>query len=91
MKIEFEYTYEEIHKIFGKINDQIEEFRKSYGKKPMFIILSNNLALAFREVYGLTNKFEAINLNDEYLEINRLFGFACFVSPTLSGLDFEIR
>lgn len=91
MKIEFECTYEEIHKIFGKINDQIEEFRKSYGKNPMFIILSNNLAVAFREVYGLTNQFEAIKLKDEYLKINRIFGFACFISPVLNGLDFEIR
>lgn len=91
MKIEFEYTYEEIHKIFGKINRQIEEFRKSYGKNPMFIILSDNLKTAFREVYGLTNQFEVIRLNDEYLEINRVFSFACFASPALSGLDFEIR
>lgn len=90
-KIKFECTYEEINKILGKINRQIIGFKESYGKKPNVIIISNNLALAFKNIYSLMNEFQTIKLNDEYLYINIIFGIACFASPALTGLDFEIR
>ena len=44
MNLEIEsYEWDEIHKILGKINNQIEAFRKMYHKKPTFIIISEKL------------------------------------------------
>lgn len=89
MKIELKQ--DEINEIIGKINNQIEIFRYAHHKRPTFIIISRDLEMVLRTQFRLLSQYEAVRLNNEYLEINRLFGICCFVSPVLSGLDFEIR
>lgn len=37
------YKWEEIHKVLGKINNQIESFRQLYHRKPTLIIISESL------------------------------------------------
>ena len=92
MNLEIEsYEWEEIHKILGKINNQIAAFRKMYHKKPTFIIISEKLEYILRNQMELMCQNEMIILNDEALNLNRIFGFSCFSSPSLSNLDFEIR
>lgn len=92
MDLEIEsYEWEEIHKILGKINNQIETFRKTYHRKPKFIIISEKLEYILRSQMELMCQNETILLDDEALNLNRIFGFSCFSSPTLSNLDFEIR
>lgn len=85
------YTQEEINKILGKINNAIECYRFKYKSKPMFIIISKELAILFRKQCDLMSYHEMIILNNEPLEINHIFGFSCFVSPVLTGLEFEVR
>lgn len=85
------YKYEDIHKTMGKINNQIEVFRKAHHKKPTFIIISEELNYILKSQMDLMCQYEMIILNDEQIVINRLFGFSCFSSPALSNLDFEIR
>lgn len=85
------YEWEEIHKILGKINNQIEAFRKMYHRKPKFIIISEKLEYILRNQMELMYQSEMIILNDEELKLNRVFGFSCFSSPSLINLDFEIR
>lgn len=82
---------EEIHKILGKINNQIEAFRGMYHRKPKFIIISEKLEYILRNQMELMCQNEMIILNDEALKLNRIFGFSCFSSPALSNLEFEIR
>jgi hypothetical protein len=92
MNLEIEsYEWEEIHKILGKINNQIEAFRKMYHKKPTFIIISKKLECILKNQMGLMCQNEMIILNGEELRLNRIFGFSCFSSPSLNNLDFEIR
>lgn len=92
MELEIEsYEWEEIHKILGKINNQIEAFGKMYHRKPTFIIISEKLECILRSQMELMCQNETILLNDETLNLNRIFGFSCFSSPALSNLDFEIR
>ena len=92
MDLEIEsYEWEEIHKILGKINNQIEAFREMYHRKPKFIIISEKLEYILRNQMELMCQHEMIILNDEQIVINRLFGFSCFTSPVLRGLNFEIR
>lgn len=85
------YTVDEVNKTIGQINDMIESFRSLYRKKPTFIIMSLELAILLREQHDLMSQYEAINLNGEYLQVNRLFGMTCFASPALKNLEFEIR
>jgi hypothetical protein len=85
------YKYEDIHKTMGKINNQIEVFRQAHHKKPTFIIISEELNYILKSQMDLMCQYEMIILNDEQIVINRLFGFSCFTSPVLSGLNFEIR
>jgi hypothetical protein len=85
------YKYEDIHKTMGKINNQIEVFRKAHHKKPTFIIISEELNYILKSQMDLMCQYEMIILNDEQIVINRLFGFSCFTSPVLRGLNFEIR
>ena len=85
------YEWKEIHKILGKINNQIEAFRNLYHRKPKFIIVSEKLEYILRTQMKLMSQNETILLNDEELHLNRIFGFSCFSSPSLSDLDFEIR
>lgn len=85
------YEWDEIHKILGKINNQIEVFRRMYYRKPKFIIISEKLEYILRNQMGLMYQNEMIILNDEAVNFNRIFGFSCFSSPSLSNLDFEIR
>ena len=92
MNLEIEsYEWEEIHKILGKINNRIEAFRKMYHRKPTFIIISEKLEYILRNQMELMYQNKMIILNDEPLELNTIFGFNCFSSPSLSNLDFEIR
>lgn len=92
MNLEIEnYEWEEIHKILGKINNRIESFRGMYHRKPKFIIISEKLEYILRNQMGLMSQNEMIILNDEALKLNRIFGFSCFSSPSLSNLEFEIR
>lgn len=92
MDLEIEsYEWEGIHKILGKINNQIEAFRGMYHRKPKFIIISEKLEYILRNQMELMCQYEMIILNDEQIVINRLFGFSCFTSPVLRGLNFEIR
>ena len=92
MNLEIEsYEWEEIHKILGKINNQIEAFRRIYRRKPKFIIISEKLEYILRSQMELMCQNEMIILNGEELHLNRIFGFSCFSSPSLSNLDFEIR
>lgn len=85
------YEWDEIHKILGKINNQIEAFRRMYRRKPKFIIISEKLEYILRNQMELMCQNEMIILNDEPIKLNRIFGFSCFSSPSLSNLDFEIR
>lgn len=85
------YKWEEIHKVLGKINNQIESFRQLYHRKPTFIIISESLEYILRNQMELMCQNETIILNDETLNLHRIFGFSCFSSPALSNLDFEIR
>ncbi len=85
------YEWEEIHKILGKINNQIESYKQLYHRKPKFIIISERLEYILRNQMELMCQNEMIILNDEELKSNRIFGFSCFSSPSLSNLDFEIR
>ncbi len=82
---------EEINEILGKINNQIEAFRKMYHRKPKFIIVSEKLDYILRTQTSLMCQNEMLLLNDEEFYLNRVFGFSCFSSPSLSNLDFEIR
>lgn len=92
MNLEIEsYEWKEMHKILGKINNQIEAFRKMYHRKPTFIIISEKLEYILRNQMELMCQNEMIILNDEPLKLNRIFGFSCFSSPSLSDLNFEIR
>lgn len=92
MDLEIEsYEWKEIHKILGKINNQIEAFRGMYHRKPKFIIISEELNYILKSQMDLMCQYEMIILNDEQIVINRLFGFSCFTSPVLRGLNFEIR
>ncbi len=92
MDLEIEsYEWKEIHKILGKINNQIEAFRGMYHRKPKFIIISEKLEYILTNQMELMCQNEMIILNDEQIVINRLFGFSCFTSPVLRGLNFEIR
>lgn len=85
------YEWDEIHKILGKINNQIEAFRRMYRRKPKFIIISEKLEYILRNQMELMYQNEVIILNDEAVNLNRIFGFSCFSSPSLRNLDFEIR
>lgn len=92
MDLEIEsYEWKEIHKILGKINNQIEAFRGMYHRKPKFIIISEKLEYILTNQMELMCQNEMIILNDEQIVINRLFGFSCYTSPVLRGLNFEIR
>ena len=92
MDLEIEsYEWEGIHKILGKINNQIEAFRKMYHRKPTFIIISEKLEYILKTQMELMYQNEMIILNDAPLKIYRIFGFNCFSSPTLLNLNFEIR
>lgn len=92
MNIEIEsYEWEEIHKILGKINNQIERFKKKYYRKPSFIIISEKLEYILKTQMELMYQNEMIILNDVPLKIYSIFGFNCFSSPTLLNLNFEIR
>lgn len=90
MEIE-EYEWKDIHIILGKINNQIEAFRRMYHRKPKLIIISEKLEYIFGIQMELMRQKEMIILNDEELKLNRIFGFTCFSSPALRNLDFEIR
>lgn len=85
------YTVDEVNKIIGQINNQIESFRSLYRNKPTFIIISVELAILFKTQHDLMSQHEVIVLNGEYLEVNRIFGMTCFASPALKDLEFEIR
>lgn len=85
------YNWEEIHKVLGKINNNIESFRQLYHIKPKFIIVSETLDYILRNYMELMSQNERIMLNDEMITLNRIFGFSCFSSPSLRNLDFEIR
>ena len=85
------YEWDEIHKILGKINNQIEAFKNKYCQKPRFIIISENLEYILETQMNLMCQYKMIILNDESIKLNTLFGFNCFSSPSLSNLDFEIR
>ena len=91
MTEEESYEWDEIHKILGKINNQIEAFRRMYHRKPKFIIISEKLECILRNYMELMNQNEIITINNETVYLNRLFGFSCFSSPSLRNLDFEIR
>ena len=92
MNLEIEsYEWEEIHKILGKINNQIEIFKKKYHRKPSFIIISEKIEYILKTQMELMYQNEMIILNDEPLKIYSIFGFNCFSSPTLLNLNFEIR
>ncbi len=91
MGFEKKYTQKEINQTLGKMNNQIEAFRKLYRQKPKFIIISKELSILLRIQNCLMNQFEVIMLNGEPLEINRVFCFSCFVSPVLNDLEFELR
>ena len=85
------YEWDDIHKILGKINNQIEAFRGMYHRKPKFIIISEKLEYILRNQTELIYQNEMIIINNEPVYLNRLFGFSCFSSPSLRNLDFEIR
>ena len=85
------YEWDDLHKILGKINNQIEVFRRMYYRKPKFIIISEKLEYILRNQTELVYQNEMIILNDETVKLNRIFGFICFSSPSLRNLDFEIR
>lgn len=89
--IKKEYQVDEINKTLGKINDQIETYRKIYRTMPTFIIISNELQKLLSLNNNLMGQYESIFINGGYLVANRIFGIICFVTPTLKDLEFEIR
>lgn len=89
--IEEYYTEEDINQTLGKINDEIELFRYKYHNKPQFIVISKALEILLDRQTKLFNQHERIMLNNEILEINRIFGTICFVSYALHDLEFEVR
>lgn len=85
------YSWEEIHKIIGKINNDIELFRNKYHMDPKLIIISERLEYILKSQFDLMSYSEMIILNDKPLKINRVFSLSCLTSPALSNLNFEIR
>lgn len=85
------YSWEEIHKILGKINNDIELFRNKYHMDPNLIIISERLEYILKSQFDLMSHNEMIILNDKPLKINRVFSLSCLTSPALSNLNFEIR
>ena len=67
-----ETEQKDAYKILGKINNQIEAFRKMYHKKPTFIIISEKLEYILRNQMELMCQNEMIILNDEALNLNRI-------------------
>lgn len=86
-----EYQMDEINKTLGKINDQIEIYRRTYKIMPTFIIISNELKKLLSLNNNLMCQCKPIFINDTYLVVNRIFGILCFATPTLKDLQFEIR
>lgn len=85
------YSRDKIDKTLGSINNQIEAYRKLYRTKPKLILISKELELLFKEQINLMSQYEMVMLNDEPLEINRVFGLSCISTPALSDLHFEVR
>ena len=84
------FTYDEIDLTLGEINREIEKYRRTYYCKPQFIIISKELEILFGTRTEITYQREKILINDEVIEIFRLFGNSCIISPALHDLQFAI-
>lgn len=85
------YLEEDVSKTVGKINNAIECYRATYRNMPLFIIISKELAFLLERQLDLMSQREMIILNDNHIEIRKIFGISCIISPTLKDLEFEVR
>ena len=58
------FSRDKIDKTLGKINNQIEAYRKLYRTKPKLILISKELELLFREQIQLMSQYEEV-INNE--------------------------
>lgn len=82
MKIE----KEKIMNIFGKINQEIDDYYTSYRNKPVMIVISEPLSMGIRLLMN-----EQLKIVYGYGEtIYKLFGINCVESPKLKTYEYKV-
>lgn len=85
------YTEEEVNKIPGKINDSIQEYIMNYKKEPQLILISRELEIFLINKIDIMHHRQLIMLGNKELRVDFMFGIPVLTTPTLDGLEFEIR
>ena len=85
------FAIDDINKTLGKINSEIQLYRHNYYKMPQFIVISKELELLLQSQMEIMNERQTVIINNNTMEIRIIFGISCFISPVLTGLEFEVR
>lgn len=86
MKNKIEMEKEKIMSIFGKINQEIDEYYATYRTKPVMIVISKPLSMGMQFLMS-----EQLKTCYGYGEtIYKLFGINCIESSKLDTYEYKV-